>query len=91
MAHATLDYDDATIHQVRLSGNDYHIRYDRICANATGKAVAKIHYYHDKHMQDEIREIEMIDSSFIMCHQLNDFNELIQVWNDHVISHKLEG
>ena len=82
---------DATIHQVRLSGNDYHIRYDRICANATGKAVAKIHYYHDKHMQDEIREIEMIDSSFIMCHQLDDINQLVQHWNLVSRYNKIEG
>ena len=82
---------DATIHQVQLSGNDYHIRYDRICANATGKAVAKIHYYHDKHMQDEIREIEMIDSSFIMCHQLDDINQLVQHWNLVSRYNKIEG
>lgn len=80
-----------TEHELRITGNDYHIRYDRIIANATGKAVAKIHYYYDKHMQDEIREIEMIDSSFIMCHQLDDFNQLVQHWNLVSRYNKCEG
>lgn len=74
----------ATTHtedELIITGNDYHIYYGNIYAWSNGRKVAKIHFYHNTHMKDEIREIEMTEGSHIMCHQLDDINQLVQHWN----------
>ena len=84
----------ATTHtkdELIITGNDYHIYYGSIYSWSNGREVAKIHFYRDNHMKDEIREIEMIEGSHIMCHQLDDFNQLVQHWNLVSRHNKLEG
>lgn len=80
-----------TADELIITGNDYHIYHGSIYAWSNGREVAKIHFYRDSHMKDEIREIEMLDSSFITCYQMDDMNQLVQHWNLCNQYNKIEG